>query len=121
MIFMFERLLVYQKSIDMAVLAMQKTDATPRSHYFLVDQINRSAVSVAANLAEGNGRTTRKDRKHFFIIAKSSAQECVALIEIASRRGYLSAEDRGTLRNNIAEITRMISGLIRGLAKRKAE
>jgi len=54
----------------------------PRGFYFLADQPNRAAGSIATNLAEGNGRFTRADRKTFFIIARSSAQECVALLPV---------------------------------------
>ena len=56
MAFMFENLQVYQKSVDLADQIMTLTAQFPRGHYFLVDQLNRAVLSIATNLAEGNGR-----------------------------------------------------------------
>jgi four helix bundle protein len=85
-----------------------------------VDQLNRAALSVATNLAEGNGRFTKADRKNFFTIARGSAQECVPLLEIARRRGFIEQLRHDELRKTLEEIAKMISGLINGLDKRKA-
>ena len=73
MAFMFENLQVYQKAVDFADLIASKSESVPRGYYFLVDQINRAALSIATNLAEGNGRFTMADRKHFFTIARLGA------------------------------------------------
>jgi four helix bundle protein len=85
--FMFENLLVYQKAVDFADRIASHTESFPRGYYFLVDQLNRAALSIATNLAEGNGRFTKPDRKNFFTIARGSVQECVPLIEVSKRRG----------------------------------
>ena len=87
MAFTFEKLLVYQKSVDLADLICSKTEEFPRGYGFLVDQLNRAALSIAANIAEGNGRFTKPDRRNFFGIARGSVQECVPLLELALRRG----------------------------------
>lgn len=55
MAFMFENLQVYQKTVDFADQVASLTESFPRGYYFLVDQLNRAALSIAANLAEGNG------------------------------------------------------------------
>ena len=85
--FMFEKLEVYQKAVDFADEVAALTESFPRGYGFLVDQLNRAALSIATNLAEGNGRFTKPDRRNFFTIARGSAQECVPLLEIARRRG----------------------------------
>ena len=54
-------------------------------YYFLADQLNRAALSIAANIAEGNGRFTRPDRHKVFGIARGSVEECVPLFELAHR------------------------------------
>ena len=64
--FMFEKLEVYQKAVDFADQIAALTEGFPRGYGFLTDQLNRAALSIAANLAEGNGRFTKPDRKHFF-------------------------------------------------------
>ncbi len=81
MAFMFENLQVYQKAVDFADRISVLTESFPRGYYFLVDQLNRAALSIATNLAEGNGRFTKPDRKNFFTIARGSVQECVPPLE----------------------------------------
>lgn len=58
MAFAFEKLIVYQKSIDFADSICQQTEKFARGYRFLVDQLNRAALSIAANIAVGNGRFT---------------------------------------------------------------
>jgi four helix bundle protein len=86
MTFAFEKLHVYQKAVDFADQVCTRTEQFPRGYGFLCDQMNRAALSIAANNAEGNGRFTKRERKHFFGIARGSAQECVPLLELAHRR-----------------------------------
>jgi len=54
MAFMFESLQVYQKAVDLTDRVAILTEGFPRGYYFLVDQLNRAAMSVATNLGEGN-------------------------------------------------------------------
>lgn len=119
MAFMFENLQVYQKAVDFVDRVSVLTESFPRGYYFLVDQLNRAALSIATNLAEGNGRFTKPDRKNFFTIARGSIQECVPLLEIACRRGFLSPADHLVLKESLEEMSRMISGLIAGLKNRQ--
>lgn len=69
MAFMFEKLDVHQKAVDFADEVVTLTESFPRGYGFLVDQLNRAAVSIATNLAESNGRFTKPDRRNFFTIA----------------------------------------------------
>ena len=120
MAFMFEKLDVYQKSIDLAERILVATSEFPRGFYFLSDQLNRACVSIATNLAEGNGRFTKADRKNFFTIARGSAQECVPLIELACRRNLITEAEHSQFRSELEIIGKMLSGLINGLGNRKA-
>lgn len=113
--FAFEKLLVYQKSVDFADSICQLTENFPRGYGFLSDQLNRAALSIAANLAEGNGRFTKGDRKNFFIIARGSIQECVPLLELADCRKLLTPSEHESLKSNLEEIGRMLGGLINSL------
>lgn len=76
MSFSFEKLLVYQKAIDFADQICTRTEQFPRGYVFLVDQLNRASLSIAANIAEGNGRFTKADRRNFLGIARGSVREC---------------------------------------------
>ena len=68
--------------------------------------------------AEGKGRFTKADRKNFFGIARGSVQQCVPLLELARRRGLVEDAGHGKLKDDLEEIARMLSGLIKGLEKR---
>jgi four helix bundle protein len=115
MAFAFEKLLVYQKAVDFADQICSITEKFPRGYGFLSDQVNRASLSIAANIAEGNGRFTKPDRKNFFGIARGSIQECVPLLELAVRRNLLTVQDHQKLKSDLEEISRVISGLIGSL------
>jgi four helix bundle protein len=118
MAFAFEKLIVYQKAIAYADEICTITRDLPRGYFFLANQLNRAALSIAANIAEGNGRFTKADRRNFFGIARGSVQECVPLMELAFRQQLLRPEQHQHLKDDLEEIARMLSGLINGLDKR---
>jgi four helix bundle protein len=67
--FLFENLLVYQKALDFADEVCQFTSRFDRGFGFLADQLNRAALSISTNLAEGNGHLTKADRRSCLTIA----------------------------------------------------
>jgi four helix bundle protein len=119
MAFMFEKLEVYQKAVDFAERIISLTEHFPRGYYFLSDQLNRASLSISTNIAEGNGRFTKSDRRNFFIIARGSSQECVPLLEIAKRKKLISETQTLELYNQLETIVKMLSGLINGIENRK--
>ena len=118
MAFAFEKLIVYQKAVDFADKVADASEQFPRGYGYLADQLNRASLSIAANIAEGNGRFTKPDRRNFFGIARGSAQECVPLLELAARRSLITRDRHAILKANLEEVARMLSGLINGLEKR---
>ncbi len=74
MTFAFEKLLVYQKSVDFADQVCSATEQFQRGYGFLVDQINRVALSISANIAEGNGRFTKSLWSKAMFPAKTSSE-----------------------------------------------
>jgi four helix bundle protein len=96
-----------------------KSESVTRGYGFLADQLNRASLSIAASIAEGNGRFTKPDRKNFFGIARGSVQECVPLLELALRRKLLVPKEHESLKSQLEEIARMLSGLINGLENRE--
>ena len=115
MAFAFEKLLVYQKAVDFADAVAALTEQFPRGSGYLADQLNRAALSIAANIAEGNGRFTKADRRNFFGIARGSIQECVPILELARRRRLLDDALHRQLKDALEEIAKMLSGLITSL------
>jgi len=112
MAFLFEKLKVYQKAVDFAESIILTTENFPKGYYFLRDQLNRASTSIAANIAEGNGRFTKADRKHFFGIARGSAHECLPFLEIAQRKNLISNETHAALKSSLEEISKMLTGVI---------
>jgi len=114
MSFMFENLEVYQKAILFAGEAADLAENFARGNYYLADQLNRAALSIAANIAEGNSRYHKADRINFFRISRGSAFECVPILELCKRKGLIKPETAITLKANLEEISKMLSGLIAG-------
>jgi four helix bundle protein len=120
MAFAFEKRFFYQKAMDFFDSVCALTQTFPRGFYFLVDQLNRAALFIAAKIAEGSGRFTIRDRKNFFGISRGSVRECVQLLELAKRRGLIQAEDHLNFKSDLEEIAKMLSGLINALDNRSA-
>jgi four helix bundle protein len=58
-------------------------------------QLDRASASIVLNLAEGAGRRTAADKCGFYVIARGSAMECAAILDVLASRGVLSAEAHG--------------------------
>jgi len=84
----------------------------------LVSQCNRAAISVAANLAEGSSRQSRKDQAHFSEIAYGSLMELTCLLILSSDLGILAADSEGELRALIEELSRQLNALHRSQRSR---
>jgi four helix bundle protein len=111
-VFRFERLEVWRRAVELAPLVYQATAGFPESErYSLVSQIRRATVSISANIAEGSGRSTERDFARFLDQAYGSAMEVVSEVEIAARLGYIDAEMRSALRQELFEIAAMLTGL----------
>lgn len=83
--------------------------------YRLTSQMTRAAVSVPANIAEGNGRGSTKDYVHFLSIAKGSLNEVETYLMIALRLDYVSPADAEPLQSCITEVSKMLTVLRRRL------
>jgi four helix bundle protein len=77
----FQRLDVYQRSIQFLALCAEVGHSAPRGHAQLLDQLKRAATSVTLNIAEAAGRTSRDDACRIYAIARGSAMECAATID----------------------------------------
>ncbi len=109
-----ENLDVYHRSIDFLTFAVRLVDRLPRAEREIRDQLKRAAMSVPLNIAEGCGKTTGPDKARFHAIARGSAMECAALIDVCRVAGFLTpaeAEDAKSLLTRIvAMLTRMCHG-----------
>ena len=110
--FIFEKLNVYQKSLELSIRVCKICSKFPIKYSRIQDQLIGAIISVPLNIAEGNGRKTAKDKVHFYKFARSSAFECVPLLDICESLDLISQIDKNDIRCSISEISRMISGLI---------
>ena len=109
---------VWHKAIEQVTVIHQLTKNLPKTEqYGLISQLQRAAVSIPTNIAEGNGRGTRKDYARFIDIARGSASEVETLLIIVVKLG-LSTTDDATLAQELTnDVGRMLTGLAVGLSK----
>ena len=116
--FPFEKLLVWHSAKDFAKSIYGITVHFPQDERFgLTSQMNRAAVSVMSNLAEGSSRISRKDQAHFSQIAYSSLMEVACQTQLAHELGFCSAESYKLVREQILELSSKINALRRSQLK----
>ena len=113
MAFIFENLDVYKKAVDFADEIYELAKDFPKGNYYLADQLNRAALSISTNIAEGNGRYHKADRRNFFRIARGSAFECIPNLEICKRMAFIAEGKCEELKREVDNICKMLSGLIK--------
>ncbi|MEJ2613575.1 MAG: four helix bundle protein [Ignavibacteriaceae bacterium] len=116
MIFSHEKLKVYQKSIDFIEFTNKvfPMDKFISAH----NQLDRASTSIPLNIAEGTGKYSNKDKCRFYDIARGSALECAACLDVLFKRGRLSKELNEEGKNIIFEIVSMLIGLIKSSSNR---
>ena len=116
--FSFEKLLAYKSARKLIneIYLLQKS--FPREeNYALGDQIRRSSVSVAANIAEGSGRISPKEKLNFVENSYGSLLEAFCELQIASDFGYISENALTNLSPKFEETAKLLSGLRTSLLK----
>ena len=110
---LFEDLRCWQSARELVkeIYQLTKTERLARD-FGLCDQLQRSAVSIMTNIAEGFARYNRKDFMRFLNYAQSSAVELKSLLYIVQDSGWVSANTMSNLQNNSGKVKSMILGLI---------
>ncbi len=112
----FRDLIVWQKSMDLAVQVYEATAKFPREEVFgLTSQMRRAGVSTPSNIAEGQARNSTGEFKHFLGIALGSLAELETQVELSKRLQFLSKAQSEALTGSCSEIGKMINGLQRSL------
>lgn len=114
----FRDLTAWQKAMDLAETVYEVTKGFPQDERFgLSSQVRRAAVSVASNIAEGQGRSSCNEFLHFLSIARGSLCEMQTQILLASRLDYLDATACQVMLAQADEVGRLIRGLSRSVGK----
>ena len=113
-----KELIVWQKAKHLVVAVYKLTKCFPKTEiYGLASQIQRAAVSVPSNIAEGHALKQTQAYTRHLAIANGSLAELETQLEIANRLGYLSPESRQVI-DQASEVGRMLWGLRRSLQSR---
>ncbi len=112
----FHKIKAWQFADDLAFEVYSATDSFPHKEQFgLTSQMRRAAVSVAANIAEGASRRSKKDYFHFLNLAESSLAELGYYIHFSGRLKYISDEINSKLMGLYVETSKTLYGLIQAV------
>ncbi len=114
----YRDLLVWQKAMKLAKATYVLTASFPAEQkYTLVNQMQRAAISVPANIAEGRSRHTGNEFTYFLNIARGSLAELETYILLSTDLGYADTANAEQMLNDANEITKMLFGLRESLKK----
>ena len=114
----FTKLIAWQESHKLVIMIYKLTKLFPKEELFsLTNQIQRAAVSISSNIAEGFGRNSAKEKIRFYDIAHGSLVEVQNQSLIARDIGYLNSTDFTTLADQSILCQKLICGLIRSIKK----
>jgi four helix bundle protein len=114
----FKNLIAWQKADDLAVAVYEATRAFPREETFgLRSQMRRAAVSAAANIAEGSGKRTPKDRRSSYAISMGELNELEYYIHLSRRLAYFDNDAESRIESLRAEAARTLDGLLKATDK----
>jgi len=112
----YRTLAAWQRAVELAIAIYEVTKRFPVHERFgLTQQLRRAAVSVPSNIAEGRGRGTPRDYRHFLFQARGSLFELETELHIAERLDYCDSTTALELRKLVASAIRPLAGLINSL------
>ena len=117
--FEFENLEVYKKAVILYHEVSKLVKGTKEMTRFERDQLKRASLSVVLNIAEGTSRLTNPSKRNFYMIARGSTFECVAVFEILKGEGHITEQQRLGYYHKCEEISRMLFGLVKTFEKKK--
>jgi four helix bundle protein len=112
----YQDLVAWQKAMILVTEVYRVTRNWPHEEqYGLTSQARRAAVAIPSNLAEGHGRSGRREFAHHVSISYGSLCELETQLLIAEQLGYSNSESTDSLMDSIADVRRLSSGLLRSL------
>ncbi len=117
----YRDLIAWQKAIELAKWVYRITEGFPqREIYGLTAQLRRAAVSVASNIAEGQGRQSSGEFAHFLGTARGSLFEVETQIVLARALGLLDSRDAEQILAKATELAKVLQGLIGSIQRHRA-
>ena len=118
--FSHEKLIVYNRSLEF-VEFVENLLSKFKDRLNVYDQIDRSSTSIPLNIAEGAGKFTSKDKNRFYDIARGSAVESAACLDVLLKRNRITIEENVKGKDLLFEIVSMLIGLIKSNSDRVYE
>jgi four helix bundle protein len=112
-----EKLEVYRESIEFCAWVGEFLN-TISSKAAAKDQLDRASTSIPLNIVEGNGKFSGKDRARFLEMARGSALECAACLDVLVARKLANSDQAGEAKGRLAGIVRMLMGLLKRFSER---
>jgi four helix bundle protein len=109
-----EKLDVYRIALEFQAVAGQLVPK--RGYAELRDQLDRASISIVLNIAEGCGRRSPADKGRFYSMARGSATECAAILDLLGARGLVDDRPRTRARSLIVRVVQMLSRLVARMA-----
>ena len=113
--FDFQKLEVYQKAKKFH-LRCKNIILTYKMDVYVKDQFGRASFSVPLNIAEGSGKFSRADRKNYFVTARASVFECVAILDILYDQRLIAGDDLEAFFGEADELSRILFSMIKNLS-----
>jgi len=108
-----ERLDVYQLSIQFVAAAIAVSERIPRGYASLADQLRRAAMSIPLNIAEGVGKASKAEQARFHAVARGSAMECGAILDVVRVLRVESSDSLDQAKEMVVRIVGMLSKMCR--------
>lgn len=114
----FKKLIIWQKAMEVVSAVYQAVERFPKEErYGLRSQVTRSAVSIASNIAEGNAKSSEKEKKRFMEIALGSSFELETQLLIIEKLNWLKEDEAENILKLLEEEQRMLSSFIEKLKR----
>jgi len=110
-----DRLDVYRTAIEFVVLANEIAEQLPRGRGYLADQLQRAATSIPLNIGEGAGEFSSGDKARFYRMARRSATECAAILDVCQKLRLVADSGFRAARELLVRIVSMLVRMVRGL------
>lgn len=114
----YENLDAWKEAIALTTIIYNVTKKFPKAEvYGITSQMRRAAVSIASNIAEGSGRSSRKDFAHFITISLGSLHELESLVYVSKNLDYISDGDFQMMHAKIGFVGKLLGGFKNYLAR----
>ncbi|MEK7146775.1 MAG: four helix bundle protein [Patescibacteria group bacterium] len=114
----YKNLNVWKKADELVLLVYKITKKFPKDELFgLVSQMRRCSISIPANITEGYGRRTNKDKLQFLFITRGSLNELEYYLDLSFKLGYIDTVNYQIMISLRADVGKLLSGFIKSLSQ----